>query len=365
MSATEITHLFDLPELRLIPGERAASWGPQLDASLIEFTRTTGLLTTKTALDYYATQRFGTMCAYVVPGAVSPVRREVYGRLMAWFFIYDDWAEQLGRQLLPDDVACLIDDVRTWFADDEREVTRLEVPAARSMREIWGQIRQDTSPQWRERLREELEVYLRTAVEEARLVRSGQVNPLAAANELRQFATAARPVFTLAEYAYGIELAPEVVRHPLLRRADTASTLAIAYANDVIGLKADLLRGIRDNLVLSLQLEYGGSLQANVERAVAKFHQKSAEFLDLCEQFRRGLGLCDEAVAGRPEVATYLQILEDWVYEGVKWQLRATDRYDTTVRLTQQENPNQLLLLRDLRDLHDAAHHGLRCDSSP
>lgn len=346
MSATNINHLFDLPELQLIPGERAAPWGPQLDASLMEFTRVTGLLTTEAALDYYSTQRFGTMCAYVVPGAVSQMRREIYGRLMAWFFIYDDWAEQLGRDLSPDDVACLIDDVQTWFADDECAVRRLDVPAARSMREIWRQIRQDTSPQWRERLREELGTYLRTAVEEARLVRSGQVNPLAAANELRQLATAARPVFTMAEYAYGIELAPEVVRHPLLRKADAASTVAIAYANDIIGLKADLLRGIRDNLVLSLQLEYGGTLQANVERAAAKFHQKSGEFLDLREQFRRGLGLCDETVAGRPEVATYLQILEDWLYEGVKWQLRATDRYDTTVRLTQRENPNQLLLLR-------------------
>ncbi|ETA71089.1 terpene synthase family protein [Actinospica robiniae] len=345
MSATEITHLFDLPELQLIPGERAAPWGPQLDASLIAFVRATGLLTTETALDYYTTQHFGTMCAYVVPGAVTQARREIYGKLMAWFFIYDDWAEQLGRHLLPEDVAGMVDDIQTWFADDEDDVRRFDLPAARSMRTIWAQIREDTSPQWRDRLREELGMYLRTAVEEARLVRSGRVNPLGAASELRPLASAARPVYTMAEYAYGIELTPETVRHPLLRKADSVGTAAIAYANDIIGLKADLLRGIRDNLVLSLQHEHGGTLQANVERAAAKFHQKAAEFLDVQEQFRSGSGLCDATIAGRADVATYLQILEDWLFEGVKWQLRETDRYDTTVRLTDRENPNQLLLL--------------------
>lgn len=347
MSATEITHLFDLPELQLIPGERAAPWGPELDASLIAFARATELLTTEAAVDYYTTQHFGTMCAYVVPGAVGRSRREIYGKLMAWFFIYDDWAEQLGRHLLPEQVAGVIDDVQTWFADEASDVRRLDVPAARSMRTIWAQIRQDTSPRWRDRLREELGIYLRTAVEEARLVRSGGVNPLGVASELRPLASAARPVYTMAEYAYGIELAPETVGHPLLRKADAVCTAAIAYANDIIGLKADLLRGIRDNLVLSLQLEHGGTLQANVERAAAKFHQKSAEFLDVQEQFRSGSGLCDETIAGSPDVATYLQILEDWLFEGVKWQLRETDRYDSTVRLTQRENPNQLLLLRN------------------
>jgi hypothetical protein len=35
------------------------------------------------------------------------------------------------------------------------------------------------------------------------------------------------------------------------------------------------------------------------------------------------------------------------VYEGIKWQLLDTDRYGTTIRLTHQENPNQLLALAE------------------
>lgn len=348
MSATGITELFDLPELQLIPGDRKASWGPDLDEVVAEFARRTGLLTTEAAGRYYSAQHMGTMCAYVVPGAVSELRRDIYGKLMTWFFIYDDWAEQLGRHLLPEDVAGVVDTAHTWFAETDQECRRLDLAVARSLREIWAQIRQDTSLDWRRRLRDELGVYFRTAVEEARLVRSGRVNPFGKASELRPLATAAQPVFTMAEYAYGIELPREVIRHPFLREISRASTVAIAYANDIIGLKADLLRGIRDNLVLSLQEEYGGDLQDNVERAAKGFHRAAGEFTGLQAQFHAGDGLCDHEVAGRTDVEVYIQILEDWLYEGVKWQLLDTDRYGTTVRLTRQEHPNQLLGLAEV-----------------
>jgi hypothetical protein len=87
MAANEMTTLFDLPEFRLIPGERKASWGPELDDHVIEFACGTGLLTTDAARRYYQTQRIGTMCAYVVPGASrlpsNPRRLGVRGHQMA------------------------------------------------------------------------------------------------------------------------------------------------------------------------------------------------------------------------------------------------------------------------------------------
>jgi Terpene synthase family 2, C-terminal metal binding len=139
----------------------------------------------------------------------------------------------------------------------------------------------------------------------------------------RPVATAARPVFTMAEHSYGVEIPPEVVRHPFLLQAGKASTIAIAFAfaNDIIGLKADLLRGIRDNLVLSLQEEYGGDLQQNVERAAAHFHRAAAEFSALRARFHSADGSHDPDLDQRHDVAVYLQLLEDWVYEGIKWQL--------------------------------------------
>lgn len=57
---------------------------------MIEFACGTGLLTTDAAREYYQAQRIGTMCAYVVPGAITQRRYEIYGELMMWFFIYDD-----------------------------------------------------------------------------------------------------------------------------------------------------------------------------------------------------------------------------------------------------------------------------------
>jgi Terpene synthase family 2, C-terminal metal binding len=173
------------------------------------------------------------------------------------------------------------------------------------------------------------------------------VNPFGKASELRPVATAARPVFTIAEHSYCVEIPQEVVRHPFLPQAGKTSTIAIAFANDIIGLKADLLRGIRDNLVLSLQEEYGGDLQQNVERAAAHFHRAAAEFSGLRARFHSAEGLHDPDLDRRHDVAVYLQILEDWVYEGIKWQLLDTDRYGTTIRLTHQENPNQLLALAE------------------
>lgn len=156
-------------------------------------------------------------------------------------------------------------------------------------------------------------------------------------------ATAARPVFTMAEHSDGVEIPQEVVRHPFLLQAGKAST----FANDIIGLKADLLRGIRDNLVLSLQEEYGGNLRQSVERAAAHFHRAAAEFSALRARFHSADGLHDPDLDQRHDVAVYLQILEDWVYEGIKWQLLDTSRYGTTTRLTHQENPNQLLALAE------------------
>lgn len=349
MPASAITTLLDLPELRLIPGERMSSWGPALDDHVIDFACRTGMLTTDAARRYYETQRIGTMCAYVIPGATTARGYETYGELMLWFFIYDDWAEQLGHHLSPRQVAGVVDIVETWFAEDARDVRGLEVPAAQSLRGVWAKLQQDTSPDWRRRLRTEVDGYIRTAVEEAGLVRTGRVNPFGAASELRPTATAARPVFTLAEHAYGIEIPAETARHPFLVRAARAAAMGIAFGNDIIGLKSDLLRGIRDNLVLSLQEEHGGDLQENVRRAAGYFQRAAGEFSALRSQFQAGsinvdAGI-DAAIRGRDDVAVFLQILEDWLYEGVKWQLRDTDRYSTTVRLTERENPNQLLAL--------------------
>ncbi|ACU72436.1 hypothetical protein Caci_3530 [Catenulispora acidiphila DSM 44928] len=336
MPADEITRLFDLPEFRLLPGERRAAWGPELDDHVIDFACRTGLLTTPAARRYYASQRIGTMCAYVVPGALSPRRYEIYGELMTWFFIYDDWAEQLGNHLSPQQVSGVTDVVHTWFAEDERDVVMLDAPLAQSMRGIWAKLQEDTSLEWRRRLLAETDGYLRTAAEEAILVSTGRVNSFGKASELRPTATAAAPVFMMAEHSYGIEIPMDVVRHPLVRKAMRAAAAAIAYGNDIIGLKSDLLRGIRDNLVLSLQQEYGGDLQLNVERA-AEHYQRAAGTLTALRE--------DPEAGGREDVAVFFQILEDWVYEGVKWQLRDTDRYSSTVRLTQEENPNQLLAL--------------------
>ena len=167
MPANEMTTLFDLPEFRLIPGERKASWGPELDDHVIEFACGTGLLTTDAGRRYYQTQRIGTMCAYVVPGAITQRQFEIYGELMTWFFVYDDWAEQLGHYLSPEEVSALTDTVSTWFAEDEQDVRSLELPAARSMRGIWEKLQQDTSLEWRRRLRTELRGYLNTAADEA------------------------------------------------------------------------------------------------------------------------------------------------------------------------------------------------------
>jgi hypothetical protein len=365
MPADEATKLFELPELRLIPGDRVAPWGPGLDDHVIDFACGTGMLTTAAARDFYATQRIGTMCAYVVPGAITPRRYEVYGELMMWFFIYDDWAEQLGHHLSPHQVTGVIDIVHTWFAEDERDVRGLELPAARSIRGVWEKLQQDTSPEWRRRLLAETSGYLRTATDEAALVRTGRVNPFSTANELRPVATAARPVFTMAEHSYGIEIPAEIARHPFLVRAARAGAAAIAFGNDVIGLKSDLLRGIRDNLVLSLQEEHGGDLQANVERAAERFHRAAAELTALRGRFDSGDGDIDPEIRGRQDVAVFLQILEDWVYEGVKWELRDTDRYTSSVRLTHQENPNQLLALAESLSMLDDRPAGMLFPVAP
>jgi hypothetical protein len=322
-----------------------APWGPELDDHLIDFASRAGLLTTAAAREFYASQRFGSMCAYVVPDAISPRHSRIYGELMIWFFIYDDWAEQLGNHLSAEEVSAVIDVVHTWFAEDERDVEWPDLPLTRSIRGIWAELQADTSPDWRHRLLIEVDGYLRTAVDEAVLVRTGRVNPFAAASELRPTATASIPVFMMAEHTYGIEIPPDVVRHPLLLKAMRAAAAAIAFGNDVIGLKSDLLRGIRDNLVLSLQEEHGGDLQANVERSAEHFQEAAGVLTALRDGFRSGGDGIGPEIRGRHDVDRFFQILEDWVYEGVKWQLRDTVRYSSTVRLTQEEHPNQLLAL--------------------
>jgi hypothetical protein len=164
------------------------------------------------------------------------------------------------------------------------------------------------------------------------------------------------PALPIAEHAYGIEIPQDVARHPFLLQAGKTSATAIAFANDIIGLKADLLRGIRDNLVLSLQEEHGGDLQHNVERAAAHFHRAAAEFSALRARFHSAEGLHDPGLDRRHDVTVYLQIIEDWLYEGIKWQLLDTDRYSTSIRLTHQENPNQLLALAESLPLPTGPH---------
>jgi len=68
-----------------------------------------------------------------------------------------------------------------------------------------------------------------------------------------------------------------------------------------------------------------------IERVAAHFHRAAAEFSALRARFHSAEGLHDPDLDRRHDVAVYLQILEDWVYEGIKWQLLDTDRYGTTI----------------------------------
>lgn len=338
MSVDSVTHLFEMPRFRLPAGERSASWGPEADELCMRFARESGLLASDEACRFYSGHRYGTMSAYVASSATGKAR-ELFAQAMTWLFIYDDWAEQLAYRLAVKDVTRVVETVCTWVEDEDGDCLRLDLPVARSLRRLWHQLRENTSDSWRGRYQEELRAFFRTAQNEAEMIDRNSA-PAGDDEGVRFVATGGMPAFTLTELACGIELPPQAVHHKLIVEARWNATAAISFGNDIIGLKSDLLRGVRDNLVLALQQQHGGDLQENVDRAADKFHRLAEKVAGAKADYLTGR---HQALPPGPTLDAYFAILEDWIYEGVKWQLRETNRYSTTVRLTHAQFTNPLV----------------------
>ena len=260
---------------------------------------------------------------------------------MTWFFIYDDWAEQSGIPLAAGGVGAdryRLHLVRRGRAGRPQPGTSRRPEHARNL----GETPAGHLSEWRRLWRTQLRGYLNTAAAEAALVRTGRVNPSArrancARSPPRPGRSSPWPSTPTASRSrrrsFGIPSCCRPERPaPSLSPSPTTSSAARRTSCEASGTTS------------SFPCKRSTAATCSRTRArAADFHRAAAEFSALRARFHSAEGLHDPDLDRRHDVAVYLQILEDWVYEGIKWQLLDTDRYGTTIRLTHQENPNQLL----------------------
>ncbi len=309
------------------------------------FMRRFGLVTSETAAAHYDAHRFGEQTARCYPEAQLP-ELLINAGWMTTAFIFDDYLEALGDWCGREQFKQVIRTARTWLriGDGAGAAEREDMPLAAAFVDLWDRTAARTSKQWQQRFLRSLTDYHRGCEEEAVLRQRHDMTDVATSISLRRDNAAPRFGFILGEVAGRYELPEALVADPRMIAVQNAASDAITIGNDLLGLEADLIHGVRNNTTLAVFYERGGTLQQAADEAGRMFQSLVADLVRLEGELPscyRELGLSDQA---RADAETYVRTLHDWIEGGIEWQ-RTSARYRVLASLTEADFPNPLASL--------------------
>jgi hypothetical protein len=332
-----------LPDLSTPFPSRVNPLVEQAEQECRSFMRRFGLVTSEKAGAHYDAHRFGEQAARCYPEAQEPELAINVG-WMTTAFIFDDHLEALGDWCDRQQFRQVIRVVRSWLRIGDGPIEHSDMPLAAAFRDLWDRTAARTSRPWQQRFLESLSDYHRSCEEEAVLRRGRHVSDVATSIALRRDNAAPRFGFTLGELAGRYELPEALLSDSRMLAVQRAASDAITIGNDILGLESDLIHGVRNNTVLALLYERGGTLQEAADEAGRIFRSLIADLVwleDGLPPCYRELGLSDTA---RSDADSYVRTLHDWIEGGIEWQ-RTSARYRVLAKLTEADFPNPLASL--------------------
>ncbi|MFI7298450.1 (-)-alpha-amorphene synthase [Streptomyces sp. NPDC050121] len=256
------------------------------------------------------------LASYNSPTVDSGILQIVADQI-AYQFVFDDRAEEIGRQspalLLP-----MLCESIAILRDGEPPRTPLGAALADLHRRVRERCTPAQAERWAWKSREYVHGLLYEAVAQAHPFPVG----MGLCNSIRSLTAGVEPFYPLYEAAQGGELAPEALDHPVLRRLRRLSVDAAVWTADLFSAVKEQRTGEMINLALAHQRTHQCSLPAAVMLAIRQINGTIREFERLCAEIQPELS---------PAGVCYVDGMIGWIRGCYHWS-RTVPRYaDTSV----------------------------------
>ncbi|MEV5430891.1 (-)-alpha-amorphene synthase [Streptomyces sp. NPDC052701] len=237
---------------------------------------------------------------------------QIVANQIAYQFVFDDRAEELGRRR-PDRLLPLLCESIEILRDGRRPTTALGAALA----DLYRQVRERCTPaqaaRWASTSREYVHGLLYEAVAQSRPSppRIGLVT------SIRSLTAGVEPFYPLYEAAQNRDLIPEELHHPVMRRLRRLSVDAAVWTADLFSAAKEQRTGETINLALAHRYARRCSLPAAVVSAVGQINAAIREFEQLHAEFARQLS---------PSGTGYVEGMTGWISGCYHWS-RTVPRY--------------------------------------
>ncbi|MER6088982.1 (-)-alpha-amorphene synthase [Streptomyces bluensis] len=273
--------------------------------------RTWGLTDEPAVAAMIAGTRPAQLASYNSPAMDSDVLQIVANQI-AYQFIFDDRAEELGRRW-PGRLLPLVCESVAILRDGGPPVTALGAALADLHRQVRERCTPAQAARWAWHSREYVHGLMYEAV--------AQTQPfplrLGVCGSIRSLTAGVEPFHPLCEAAQPCELAPEELHHPVVRRLGRLSADAAVWIPDLFSAVKEQRAGELINLALAYQRAHRCSLPVAVTLAIGRINSTIREFEKLYDEIRPELS---------PSGIGYVDAMAGWIRGCYYWS-RTVPRY--------------------------------------
>lgn len=206
---------------------------------------------------------FSYFCAVVLPDASAETLRTLcdWGN---WVFPFDDAFDNGYLKTNPEEARNLIEMLDLIMKDGQFEP---EHPLLIAFKSIWSRLSHSSSEVVRSRFAASMTAYCEAIMQQVQMQAStGLSSTIDALLALRRESIATTPIYALIEYAYGLSLPDDVIKHPSIQRIETIATDIVLIQNDIVSYAKEKALGESHNIV-SVYHQEGKSLQESFDSA--------------------------------------------------------------------------------------------------
>lgn len=251
------------------------------------------------------------LASYNSPDADAGILRLV-ARQIAYQFVYDDRAEEVGRHR-PGELLPMLCESIAILRDGAAPSTALGAALADLHRQVRERCTPAQAARWADRSREYVHGLLYEAVAQTHPspVRSG------ICTSIRSLTAGVEPFYPLCEAAQPCELTDGELHHPLMRHLSRLSADAAVWIPDLFSAVKEQRAGELINLALAYQRAHQCPLPVAVTLAVRRINRTIREFERLYEEIAPELS---------PSGVGYVEGMAGWIRGCYYWS-RTVPRY--------------------------------------
>jgi hypothetical protein len=237
---------------------------------------------------------------------------QIVANQIAYQFIFDDLAEEVGRRR-PGRLLPMLSESVGILRDDRPPVTPLGAALADLYRQVQERCTPAQAARWSWNSREYVHGLLYESVAQTHTPPVG----MGLCNSIRSLTAGVEPFYPLYEAAQPRELAPEDLHHAAMRRLRRLSVDAAVWTADLFSSVKEQRTGGMINLALAYQRANHCSLPAAVTLAIQRINRTVLEFERLYQETKPDLS---------PAGIGYMDGMADWIRGCYYWS-RSVPRY--------------------------------------